>query len=110
MTDGGATTTPSATATSRGSPRHTTIEFRDPAKPQTLKIEVDQPATVLVDVEAPGQVEIPSLGLTASADPLTPATFEILATEAGSHGIVVQPAAAGARPAKVGTLRVVPAS
>ena len=88
-------------------PQPTTIEFRPAAKPQTHKLQVGQPATVLVDVETPGQVDIPSLGLTRPAEPLTPAVFELLITEAGSHPITIQPAAPETLPSKVGTLEVV---
>jgi hypothetical protein len=88
-------------------PQPTTIEFRPAAKPQTHELEVGQPATVLVDVETPGQVDIPSLGLTQPAEPLTPAVFELLVTEAGSHPITVQPAAPETLPSKVGTLEAV---
>ena len=45
---------------------------------QTRQLDAGQPATVLVEVEEPGMVEIPDLGLTAPAEPLTPARFEIL--------------------------------
>lgn len=89
-------------------PQPTTIEFRTGAKPQTHELEQGQPATVLVDVETPGQVDIPSLGLTDTGEPLTPAMFEILETRPGSHAIMVQPAASEALASKVGTLKIVP--
>jgi hypothetical protein len=101
---------PSATKPDGKTPQPTTIEFRTGAKPQTRKLEVGQPATVLVDVETPGQIDIPSLGLTEPAEPLTPAMFEVLATSKGSHPIMAQPAASETLPTKVGTLKVVPAS
>lgn len=106
-----ATTTvaaPSATEPAAKSPQPTTIQFGTAAKPQTRRLEIGQPATVLVDVETPSQVDIPSLGLTDTAEPLTPALFEVLATAAGSHPIMLQPAASEALPSKVGTLKVVP--
>lgn len=91
-------------------PQPVTVEFRAGAKPQTRAIEVDQPATVLVDVETPGQIAIPSLGLTDAAEPLTPAMFELLVTAKGKHSIMAQPATSDALPSKIGTLKVVPAS
>jgi hypothetical protein len=100
---------PAAEPTAR-SPQPATIEFRTAAKPQTRKVEVGQAATVLVDVETPGDVDIPSLGLTEPAEPLTPAMFEVRVTDPGSHPIMVQPAASETLPSKVGTLEVVPAS
>ncbi len=45
---------------------------------QTRQLDAGQPATVLVEVEEPGMVEIADLGLSAPAQPLTPARFEIL--------------------------------
>ena len=45
---------------------------------QTRQLDAGQPATVLVEVEEPGLVEISGLGLSAPAQPLTPARFEIL--------------------------------
>ena len=103
-----AKTEPSATSPGAKTPQPTTIEFRNSAKPQTHKLEQGQPATVLVDVETPGQVDIPSLGLTDTGEPLTPAMFEILELEPGSHAIMVQPAASETLPSKVGTLKIVP--
>ena len=44
---------------------------------QTRRLDAGQPATVLVEVDEPGLVEIADLGLSAPADPLTPARFEI---------------------------------
>jgi hypothetical protein len=45
---------------------------------QTRQLDAGQPATVLVEVGEPGLVEIADLGLSAPAEPLTPARFEIL--------------------------------
>jgi hypothetical protein len=45
---------------------------------QTRRLDAGQPATVLVEVDEPGLVEIADLGLSAPAEPLTPARFEIL--------------------------------
>ena len=100
---------PSATSPAAKTLQPTTIEFRNGAKPQTQTLEQGQPATVLVDVETPGQVDIPSLGLTDTGEPLTPAMFEILETKPGRHPIMVQPAASETLPSKVGTLKIVPA-
>jgi hypothetical protein len=105
-----ATKTASATAPGAKTPQPTTIEFRSGAKPQTRELELGQPATVLVAVETPGQVDIPTLGLSEPAEPLTPATFEVLATAPGRHAITVQPAASETLPSRIGTLKVVPAS
>lgn len=89
------------------SPPPTTIEFEPAAKPQTHELTVGQPATVLVNVQTPAEVRIPSLGLTGVAEPLTPAVFEVRATEPGRHAIAIQPAAADTLPSKAGVLEVV---
>jgi hypothetical protein len=104
-------TTPGATPRPGAkTPELTTIRFRAKAKPQQRKLEQGRPATVLVDVETPGRVDIPSLGLTQPAEPLTPARFDVLATDTGKHRIVVQPASADALSSPIGTLTIVPAS
>jgi hypothetical protein len=69
------------------------------------RVPVDRPATVLVEVDEQGSVEIEGLGLSASADPLTPARFEVYATEPGRHEIVYTPAE-GDEPRSAGTLVV----
>jgi hypothetical protein len=57
----------------------------DATREQKRRISVRQPATVLVEVDEPGQVEIEELGLSGAADPLTPARFEVFATQAGRY-------------------------
>jgi hypothetical protein len=48
---------------------------------QTRQLDAGQPATVFVEVDEPGLVEIDDLGLSAPAEPLTPARFEILTSD-----------------------------
>lgn len=91
-------------------PASTTLELGAAAEPAVGRLQVGQPATLLVDVRTPGQVDIPTLGLTQAAQPLTPARFELLVTEPGRHEIVFQPAGAETLASKIGTLQVVPAS
>jgi hypothetical protein len=50
----------------------------DADRDQTRRLDAGQPATVFVEVDEPGLVEISDLGLSAPAEPLTPARFEIL--------------------------------
>jgi hypothetical protein len=85
----------------------TTIRFASGGKRELRKLEPGRPATVVVTVEAPGQVEIPSLGLTQPAEPVTPARFDLLVPEAGSHRILLRPADADLGEAGIGTLKVV---
>ena len=75
---------------------------------QTRRLEVGRPAAVQVAVDEPGQVEIPPLDLAAPAEPVTPARFDVLASEVRRYPITFTPAAGDeARPA--GTLVVTPA-
>jgi hypothetical protein len=53
----------------------------DADRDQTRRLDTGQPATVLVEVDEPGLVEIADLGLSAPAGPLTPARFEILTSD-----------------------------
>ena len=76
------------------------------AEPATRRLEAGRPATVTVKVPAPGQVELPGLRLSASAEPLTPARFEVLERRPGRYRVRFAPAEGGeARTA--GTLRIV---
>jgi hypothetical protein len=75
---------------------------------QTRRLEVGRPAAVQVAVDEPGQVEIPPLDLAAPAEPVTPARFDVLASEVRRYPITFTSAAGDeARPA--GTLVVTPA-
>jgi hypothetical protein len=74
-----------------------------PGSPMALRFEASRPrrrglpagqaAEVLVSVDSPGLVEIPRLGLSAAADPVTPARFDVLATDPGRYPILFSPAA-----------------
>jgi hypothetical protein len=46
-----------------------------------------QAAEVYVEVDRPGQVVIPDLGLSAAAEPLTPARFDVLVTRPGRYEV-----------------------
>src|ERR1700741_2490008 len=77
----------------------------DAAKPRTRKLEAGRAATVTVDVEAAGMVVTPGLGLTAPADPLTPARFDVFVRDAGEYPIDFT-AAGGQESVSAGTLVV----
>jgi hypothetical protein len=77
-------------------------------RPQRRRLEAGQPATVHVQVDEPGLVEIPELGLNGPADPLTPARFELLVPDPGRYEIDFTPAA-GDEASDAGTLVVVEA-
>jgi glucose/arabinose dehydrogenase len=72
---------------------------------QTRRLDAGQAATVLVESKAPGLVEIPDLGLTGAAEPLTPAQFDVLVDRGGRYGIAFTPAS-GDTASKAGTLVV----
>jgi hypothetical protein len=75
-------------------PSQTAVELLFEAElDQTRRVDAGQPATVLVETDEPGLVEIPDLGQSASAEPLTPARFELLVSDAGRYGIEFKPAA-----------------
>jgi len=56
------------------------------------RLESGRAATLEVAVDEPGSVEVPDLGLTASADEHTPARFEVFPTRAGAYAILFSPA------------------
>jgi hypothetical protein len=80
----------------------------DAERDQTRRVEVGRPVTVEVAVDEPGLVEIPLLGLSSPAGPVTPARFDILPSEARRYPIVFTPAA-GDEELPAGTLVVTPA-
>ncbi|HVD59139.1 MAG TPA: hypothetical protein VNC17_20035, partial [Thermoleophilaceae bacterium] len=73
----------------------------------TRRIPIHAASTVLVEVDEPGQVEIPDLGLSAPGNPLTPARFEIFASEPGTHEVLFVPATDDGSD-EVGTLTIEP--
>jgi hypothetical protein len=81
------------------------VVFDDARREPTRRVPAGQATTVLVEVEEPGQVEIPDLGLSAPGDPLTPARFEIFGAEEGAYQVVFTPAAADESD-DVGTLAI----
>jgi hypothetical protein len=77
----------------RASPSRSARELLFEAeRDQTRRLETGQPATVLVEVDEPGLVEIPDLGLSAPAEPLTPARFEVLVSDAARYNVAFTPA------------------
>ena len=93
----------------RGSATPLEITFKPSARPPTKRVEAGRPATVIVEVDEPGQLEIEDLGLSATADPLTPARFEVLTSDEESHLVRFRPAGA-AEPRTIGTLEIGPAT
>jgi hypothetical protein len=74
---------------------------------RTRRLEPGRAATVVVEVDEPGHVEIRDLGVTQSAEPLTPARFEVLTSRSGRYPISFTPAGDD-REEEAGTLVVRP--
>ena len=84
-------------------PSSTPVELTFNAERERSRtLEAGRPATVFVEVDEPGLVEIPDLGLSSAGEPLTPARFDLLVSQADTYRIVFTPAAGDtARPAGV---------
>ena len=59
---------------------------------ETMRLRAGEAATVEVSVDVPGSVDIPDMGLTAAADPHTPARFDVLASRPGRYELLFTPA------------------
>jgi hypothetical protein len=81
-----------------------TLEF-DAAEDQTRRLERGVAANIEVSVDEPGLVSIPLLGVSAPAEPITPARFDLLVSQAGTYPVVFTPAQ-GDEEREVGTLEV----
>ena len=77
----------------------------DAARARTRSVEAGSRVVLSVEVPEPGQVVVPSFGLTAAAQAGTPASFDVLADDPGRHEVLFQPVEGEERPA--GTLVVV---
>jgi hypothetical protein len=83
------------------------LRLSDAGRPKTRRLASGRPAQLSVEVSEPGLVEVAGLGLTADAEPLTPARFDLLVARPGSYPVEFAPAAGGERE-RVGVLRVRP--
>jgi hypothetical protein len=72
-----------------------TLSF-DVAENESKRLRVGRAATLEVSVEEPGDVEIPGLGLTDPAEPVTPARFDVLPTRPGRYELIFMPASGAA--------------
>jgi hypothetical protein len=80
------------------------IRFSEGGRQERRVLRAGSPAVVTVKVKRPGQVALEGLGLTAAAEPLTPARFDVLPSEPGRHYVRFAPA--GGQPRVIGVLRV----
>jgi hypothetical protein len=96
---------PAPTATPRRDrPDTTTLRFGSDGR-KVHPLGAGRPAVVLVHARAAGQVEIPRLGLSATADRHTPARFDVLVRRPGRYEIRFV-TARGDRPKPTGVLLV----
>ncbi|HEX6653724.1 MAG TPA: hypothetical protein VF072_13340 [Thermoleophilaceae bacterium] len=85
-----ATPKPGPAEPTGGAPR--TVTFEASGK-ESRRVEAGTAVTVEVAVSEAGTVDIPDLGLTSPADPVTPARFDVLATRPGRYPVLFTPAA-----------------
>lgn len=64
----------------------------DASENETMRLRAGDAATIEVSVEEPGSVDISGMGLSAPADPLTPARFDVLANSPGRYQLLFTPA------------------
>jgi hypothetical protein len=99
-----ATDAPSA-PTSRAGRAPVRLAFDTSRPRRRLRLGTGRAAAVLVRAETAGLVELVELGLSATADPLTPARFDVLAADPMRVAVRFTPAGAGDSKV-VGTLSV----
>ena len=81
-----------------------TVTFQAPER-ESRRVRAGAAVTVEVAVNEAGTVDIPDMGMTAPADPVTPARFDVLATRPGRYALLFTPAA-GERAEPAGSLVV----
>lgn len=84
------------------------VVFSEGGKREAATVRPGRAAVVTVEVKRPGQVELEGLGLSAAAEPLTPARFDIRSSDTGRHDVRFSPAAGESR--VIGVLRVTQAA
>jgi hypothetical protein len=94
---------PSTASARPGPARQATIRFDADGPAVTRTAHVDEAVTVVVKVDEPGPVELQGLGLADDAEPLTPASFDVLAARPGRHAVLLVPPD-GVRPRTVGRI------
>ena len=104
-TDTTTDSTPTVKASPDGPPPAVELTFVA-SRPQAQRVQAGQAATVLVEVDEAGQVDIADLGMTDVAEPLTPARFEVLTSSTGRYPISFVPAGQEEQPLEAGTLVV----
>ncbi len=59
---------------------------------ESMRLRAGAAATLEVAVDEAGSVEVPDMGLSAAADRLTPARFDVLASRPGRYELLFTPA------------------
>jgi hypothetical protein len=83
---------PSTTAESPARTGPTRKLALNAARPETQRVARGTHLVLSVEVPGPGEVSVPELGLSANAEPGTPAAFDILAEREGSYDVAFVPA------------------
>src|SRR3954468_7056271 len=84
------------------------LRFAEGGKRERASLRSGRAAVVTVRVREAGQAQLDGVGLSAAAEPLPPARFDVLAGSPGRHDVRFLPSAG--EPHVIGVLRVTQAS
>jgi len=87
-------------------PAARTVAVRADRPLRKVELASGRPVTLLVAVTAPGQIEIPRLGLVEDAERLTPARFDLLVSSPGRYPVSLRQASAPKRHQEIAVLAV----
>ena len=73
-------------------PRPQAVRFAAKEGRRVRRIDAGRHALVTVEVRRPGQVELERLGVTAAAEPLTAARFDLVVRAPGRYDVLYTPA------------------
>ena len=71
------------------------VRLPTPRGRHSVALRPDAAASLLVSVPVAGRIDLPTLGLSSPAEPLTPARFELLLEEPATHEVRFTPAEDG---------------
>ena len=80
------------TAAPRPAPEPVAAISFEAAENESMRLRAGAAAMLEVAVDEAGSVEIPDMGLSASADRVTPARFDVLASRPGRYELLFTPA------------------
>jgi hypothetical protein len=97
---------PAVPPTAAAAPVRTlSLSYPPVGEARTVRVGAGAHVVLQVTTSQAGQATVEALGLVASAEPETPARFDLLAARAGSFPVAFEPAAGGP-PRTLGTLTV----